>query len=198
MVRTLLRAPRGAAEMTADALRLLAVVGIVVAGIGWGPVEGASLAVVAGGMLLPRVMDLRPSVDIAFGIVILVAAWSSVLEIYITTRWWDIPVHFLTNGLCAAVLYVLLVRGRILADATTLPRPMLSAVVMTTAVGLSLGVLWEIWEWFGHTFIDGEIFVGYVDSIGDLVWGGFGALVAGCLMPHVRRPSASVRVGPCA
>jgi len=45
-----------------------------------------------------------------------------VLEIYITTRWWDIPVHFLTNGLCAAVLYVLLVRGRILADATTLPR----------------------------------------------------------------------------
>jgi len=121
-----------------------------------------------------------------------------VLEIYITTRWWDIPVHFLTNGLCAAVLYVLLVRGRILADATTLPRPMLSAVVMTTAVGLSLGMLWEIWEWFGHTFIDGEIFVGYVDSIGDLVWGGFGALVAGCLMPHVRRPSASVRVGPCA
>ena len=32
---------------------------------------------------------------------------------------------------------------------------------MTTALGLSLGVLWEIFEWFGHTFIDGEIYVGY-------------------------------------
>lgn len=196
MARTLLRAPRGAAEITADALRVLAVIGIVVAAIGWGPMEGASLAIVAVGMLLPRLMNLRPSVDIAFGVVVLVAVWSSVLEIYITTRWWDLPVHFLTNGLCAAVLYLLLVRGRVIADATTLPRPMLSAAVMTAAVGMSLGVLWEVWEWFGHTFIDGEIFVGYVDSIGDLVWGAFGALVAGCLIPYVRRPQGKVDSRP--
>ena len=179
MIRTVLRAPSGAAEMVADGLRVLALIGIVVAGLGWGSIAGVSLAVVSVGMFVPRMLGIRPSADIAFGIVVLVAVWSSVLQIYISTRWWDLPMHFLTNGLCAALCYLLLVRLAVLPDAATLPRPMLSAVVMTTALGLSLGALWEVFEWFGHTFIDEEIFVGYVDTIGDLVWGGAGALLAG-------------------
>ncbi|TFC54690.1 MULTISPECIES: hypothetical protein [unclassified Cryobacterium] len=185
MIHTLLRRPSGLAEATADALRALALVGIVVAGVGWGPLSGISLALVAGGMLLPRLLRLRPSVDIAFGVVVLVAVWSSVLGIYLTTRWWDLPVHFLTNGLCAALLYIVLVQFRVLADADTLPRPMLSAAVVTTTLGLALGVLWEVFEWFGHTYLDPEIFVGYNDSIGDLVWGGAGALLAGCGMSYL-------------
>jgi hypothetical protein len=120
-----------------------------------------------------------------------------VLEIYVSTRWWDLPVHFLTNGLFAAMCYIGLVRLGVLADAATLQRPMVSAVVMTTALGLSLGVLWEVFEWFGHTFIDGEIFVGYVDSIGDLVWGGIGAVLAGYSMPFLAgRRSAAVNRMP--
>ena len=189
MIHTLLRRPSGVAEATADALRALAVVGIVVAGIGWGPVSGLSLAVVAGAMVLPRLLGLRPSVDIAFGVVVLVAVWSSVLGIYLTTRLWDLPVHFLTNGLCAALLYIVLVQFGILAESGTLPHPMLSAAVVTTALGFSLGVLWEVFEWVGHTFLDPEIFVGYTDSIGDLVWGGAGALLAGCGMTYLAGPA---------
>ena len=180
MIRTALRAPTGAGEMVADGLRVLALVGIVVAGLGWGTIAGVSLAVVSVGMFLPRLLDIRPSADIMFGLVVLVAVWSSVLQIYISTRWWDLPMHFLTNGLCAALCYLLLVRLDILPDAATLSRPVLSAVVMTAALGLSLGALWEVFEWFGHTFIDEEIYVGYVDTIGDLVWGGAGAVLAGC------------------
>jgi hypothetical protein len=185
MIQTRLRRPSGVAEVTADGLRAVALVGIIVAGIGWGPIPAVSLALVAGGMMVPRVLGIRPSVDIAFGVVVLVAVWSSVLDIYITTPWWDLPVHLVTNGLCAALLYLLLVRARVVADAATLPRPMLSTVVVTTAVGLALGVFWEIFEWIGHTFLDPEIFVGYTDSIGDLVWGGAGALLAGCFMRHL-------------
>jgi len=192
MIQTLLRRPSGAAETVADALRALAVVGIVVAGVGWGPLSGLSLAVVAVGMLLPRLLGLRASVDIAFCIVLLVAVWSSVLGIYVTTRWWDLPVHFLANGLCAALLYIVLMQLRVLADADTLPRPMLSAAVMTTALGFGLGVLWELFEWFGHTFLDHEIFVGYTDTIGDLIWGGAGALLAGCCMTYLTGNAAGV------
>ena len=48
MMRTALRAPDGPAEVIADVLRLLAVLSIVVAAIGWGPLSGLSfLAVVA-------------------------------------------------------------------------------------------------------------------------------------------------------
>jgi hypothetical protein len=182
MNRTVVRAPAGLAETVADLLRAVALVGIVVAAIGWGAVAGWSLALVAGGMIVPRLLGVRPSVDIAFGLVMLVAVWSSVLDIYITTAWWDLPVHFLANGLSAALAYILLVRWRVLADATTLPRPLLSTVLVTAAIGVLLGVFWEIFEWIGHTYIDEGIYVGYTDSIGDLVWGGAGAVLAGLLM----------------
>lgn len=182
MIRTLLRALTGAAEGVADGLRVLGVISIVVAGVGWGLLSALSFVSAVVVMLVPRLLGLRPRFDIAFGAVILASMWSSVLGVYITTRWWDLPMHFLTNGLCAALLYIVLVRLEIVADARTLPRPMLSAAVVTTALGLSLGALWEFFEWFGHTFIDGEIYVGYVDSLGDLFWGGLGALLAGCCM----------------
>jgi hypothetical protein len=190
MIQTL-RHPSGVAEVTADGLRAVALVGIIVAGIGWGPIPAASLALVAGGMMVPRLLGIRPSVDIAFGVVALIAVWSSVLDIYITTPWWDLPVHLVTNGLCAALLYILLVRVRVVADAATLPRPMLSTVVVTTALGLALGVFWEIFEWIGHTYLDPEIFVGYTDSIGDLVWGGVGALLVGCFMRYLGGSAAA-------
>ncbi len=131
---------RGVAEVIADALRVLAAVSIVVAGVGWGPLSGISLAIVLGAMLVPRALSLRPAFDIAFGIVSLVAVWSSVLGIYVTTRSWDLPIHFLANGLYAALCYIVLVRLGVLADATNFPHPTLSAAVMTTALGLSLGV----------------------------------------------------------
>lgn len=182
MIRTLLRAPTGVAEVVADVLRALGVISIAVAGFGWGPLSAVSFVSAFVVMLVPRLLGLRPSFDIAFGAVILASTWSSVLGVYLTTRWWDLPMHFLTNGLCAALLYIVLVRLEVVADAATLPRPTLSAAVVTTALGLSLGALWEFFEWFGHTFIDGEIYVGYVDSLGDLFWGGLGALLAGCSM----------------
>lgn len=192
MIQTLLRAPTGVAEVIADVLRLLGVVSIAIAGFGWGPLSALSFASALVVMLVPRLLGLRPSFDIAFGAVILASTWSSVLGVYLTTRWWDLPMHFLTNGLCAALLYIVLVRLEVVADAATLPRPMLSAAVVTTALGLSLGALWEFFEWFGHTFIDGEIYVGYVDSLGDLLWGGFGALLAGCNMRFLAgRPRTS-------
>jgi hypothetical protein len=182
MTPAFFRAPAGTAEVTADALRALGVIGIVVAFIGWGPISGAGLAFVAVGMFLPRVLAVRPSVDIAFGIVLLMAVWSSVLNIYPTTRWWDLPMHFLTGGLCAALCYIVLIRLGVVANASTLPKPMLSAVVTTTALGLSLGVLWELYEWFGYTYIDDQIYVAYADTIGDLFWDGLGALAAGFSM----------------
>ena len=175
---------------------MLAAVCIVVAGIGWGPISGASLAGVTVGMFLPRLLRVRSSFDSAFGIVVLVAVWSSVLQIYITTKWWDLPMHFLTNGLWAAVIYISLVRLGVIADAATLPRPRLSAAVMATALGFSLGVLWEISEWIGHTSIDEEIFVGYNDSIGDLFWGGVGALLAGIFIPFIMGRSVPPHPAP--
>ncbi|MCD2442906.1 hypothetical protein LQ757_11550 [Agromyces sp. SYSU K20354] len=191
MMRTALRAPDGPAEVIADVLRLLAVLSIVVAAIGWGPLSGLSFLAVLAVMLIPRLLHLRAGFDIAFGIAVLFSTWSSVLGVYHTTRWWDVPMHFLTNGLLAALAFVVLVRLGVLADPATLPHPMLSATVATTALGLTMGVIWELFEWFGRAFIDDDILVGYADTLGDLLAGGLGSVVAGLSMRFLMaRPRA--------
>lgn len=185
MIRTLLRAPVGPAEVVADVLRLLGAVSIVVAGIGWGPLSSLSFVALVVVMLVPRLLRVRPAFDIAFCAALLLSTWSSVLGLYLSARWWDDPMHFLTNGLCAAMLYLVLVRLGVLADAETLPHPVLGAAVMTTTLGLSMGALWEVFEWFGRTYIDEEIFVGYEDTLGDLMFGGLGSLAAGLGMRYL-------------
>ncbi|WP_448004316.1 hypothetical protein [Agromyces bauzanensis] len=191
MIRTLLRAPVGPAEVIADLLRVVAVVSTIVAGFGWGLLSGLSFVSAFAVMLVPRLLHLRPAFDIAFGALILASTWSSVLNIYITTRWWDIPMHFATNGLSAALVYIMLVRIRVLGDPWTLPHPALSAALVTTAIGFSIGVFWELFEWFGHNYIDHGILVGYDDSLGDLLWGGLGSLLAGFGVPYfMAEPSA--------
>ncbi|MGW9631237.1 hypothetical protein ACWGST_11080 [Agromyces sp. NPDC055520] len=182
MIRTSLRRPEGPAEIVADALRVLGVLSIVVAGVGWGLLSGLSFVAASAAMLVPRLLRVRPALDLLFGAVVLVSTWSSVLGLFITTRWWDIPMHFLMNGVAAAMLYIVLVRLHVIADAETLPRPVLSAAVTVTALGLALGVLWEYFEWFGRTYIDHEIMTGYSDTLGDLLQGGLGSLAAGLSM----------------
>ena len=177
------RRANGPAEITADVIRLIGALCIPIAAIGWGPLGGVSLAFATGGMVVPRALRVRPGLDIAFGIVTLIAVWSSVTDLYVTVKWWDLPVHAVLNGLVAAIGYLLLVHFRIVAEADTLPRPVASAAIVTTALGLSFGVFWEMFEWFGKNFIDGDIYVGYTDSIGDLLWGGIGSLAAGLAMP---------------
>jgi len=184
----------------ADAVRILGTLSIAAAWIGWSPVTAGAVALAAAGTLLPRALGVRPAFDVFVSAVLLVAAWSSVLALYGSVPWIDIPIHFLLNGLLAALTTLLLIRAGALPDAASARRPRVAAVVLTTAVGLALGVVWEIAEWAGHTFIDEAIIVGYSDSIGDLAVGGLGSVLAGFVLPALldqSRPAAraDARVG---
>ncbi|MRX43435.1 hypothetical protein [Agromyces kandeliae] len=173
----------GPGEIAADVLRLIALACIPLAGIGWGPLGLVSLAFVAAAMVIPRLLHVRPALDIAFGVIALVSVWSSVTDLYVSVRWWDIPMHFLMNGLAAVIAVLLFARLRLIADPQRLPRPVLAAVLVTTAFGLGLAVVWEVFEWFGKNFIDDDIYVDYRDTIGDLVWGGVGSALGGLALP---------------
>ena len=183
LLANLRRRPNGPAELVADGLRVIAILCIVIAGIGWGVMGALSLAFVSAAMLVPRALGVRPGFDIAYGVIALVSVWSSVTDLYVTVKWWDLPMHFLMTGLAAAVCYVLLERFGVVAEARTLRRPLLSTTIITTALGLSLASFWEMFEWFGKTFMDDTIYVGYRDTIGDIVQGGLGSVLAGLLMP---------------
>lgn len=183
LLRNLRRPPRGPAELVADALRLIAVVSIVVAGIGWGAKGVSSFAVVSVAMLLPRALAVRPGFDIAYGVIALVSTWSSVTDLYGAVPWWDLPMHFLMTGLAAAATYILLVRLRLIDDVGTLPRPLLSYAIIGMTLGAALSAAWEMFEWFTTTFLDPATVLGYGDTVSDMVLGTLGGLLAGLLLP---------------
>ena len=194
LLRNLRRPPRGPAELVADALRLIAVVSIVVAGIGWGAKGVSSFAVVSVAMLLPRALAVRPGFDIAYGVIALVSTWSSVTDFYGLVRWWDLPMHFLMTGLAAAATYVLLVRLRLIDDVGSLPHPLRSYAVIGTTLGAALSAFWEMFEWFTTTFLDPATVLGYRDTVADMVLGTLGGLLAGLLLPVLAaEPRSSAR-----
>lgn len=177
------RRPHGPAEWVADGLRLLAVASIVIAGFGWGAKGVSSFAVVSIAMLLPRALAVRPAFDIAYGVIALLATWSSVTDLYGTVQWLDLPMHFVMTGLAAAICYILLVRLRLIEDVAPLPRPLLSYAVLGTTIGAALSAFWEVFEWFTTTFLDPATVLGYADTVSDMVMGTLGGLVAGLLIP---------------
>jgi hypothetical protein len=189
-IRPLLGAtlPRAAA----DVARLAGV-----ASLGWAVLErqwvnAALFALVLLGLLLPRIMGSRPVVDLGYGVVLLIAAWSAVLDLYVAYPWLDVLVHVVACGLTAALAHRLLVdRGVLPAPGVPLRHPGAGLVVTTAALGCALGVLWELGEWYGHTFLDRRIQVGYPDTMGDLASDALGSLVAGLVLVRgARRRSA--------
>jgi hypothetical protein len=179
-------------EWFADGVRLFGLGSLVAVAIGWGFVEMAVFALALLGVVLPRFLGAGAVLDAAFGVAVLVAAWSAVLDLYNTIAWWDIVVHFVLNGLVAAVAWLLCLRLGLAFPGAGKRRRFALAVVLTTALGLATGALWEIGEWLGHTYIDGTIYVAYNDTIGDLAAGGAGSVVAGCF---VSSPGRVVRRG---
>lgn len=180
----LLRRPRTAWEVAADVVRAVSAVSILVAGIGWGVTDAAVLLLAASAALMPRMLGLRGGLDAAFGAIVLVAAWSGVLELYTSVVGWDVVVHVVCTGIVALVAVVVLARAG--AVATPGDAPAWVPAVLTTTVGLALSAVWEMAEWLGHTYVDSAIFVAYDDTIGDMVAGGAGALVAGLVLARVR------------
>jgi hypothetical protein len=186
VIRALLRRPARPVDWVADGVRLLGVLSVVAGFLWWSPTDAGILALALPALLLPRLVGARATFDIAFGLVVLAAAWSNVLDLYTTVPGWDLVMHFACTGVVAAMLYLLLAR------LSVVPLPLSSGtrrrtpVAVVTALGLAVSALWEMIEWAGKTFISDEIFVSYDDTIGDMAIGGVGAVMAGLVVARVR------------
>jgi len=188
VIENFLRPPRTAGDIVADLLRSVGVLSVIAAAIWFEPTDAGILAFALPALLVPRFLGVRSGFDIVYGITVLVAAWSNVLDLYRTAMWWDIPVHLVCTGVLAAVLLVALERFDVIPAEPPLARRRL---VLLPVLGLAIGALWEMVEWFGATFLSDAIFVTYQDTIGDLAVGGLGALLTGLVVSRgvlVRRP----------
>lgn len=169
--------------VAADGVRLAAVASLAIGLPAYGPVAGAVFFLVVGGTVVPRVAAAPAALDVTYCATILVAAWAAVLDWYVAVPWLDVVVHAAATGLIAALVQWVLVRvGMASAVGSELRYPRSAVVVLTAATGTALAVVWELGEWFGHTYLDSRIQVGYDDTVGDLAAGMVGALVAGVLL----------------
>ncbi|MFJ4038083.1 hypothetical protein ACIPVB_08340 [Microbacterium sp. NPDC090007] len=177
MIANLRRPPRTAVEVIADAVRAGAIVVTLVALFTLPFTDFVVLSMALPAVMLARMIGLRSGLDVVTCVTVFVAAGSNVIDLYRSWTGWDLIVHAVCTGVLAAVALVLLDDARVIAPTGRRRTPILVA----TIAGLALSAVWEMVEWFGYRFITDAIFVTYDDTIGDMIAGGAGALVAGVL-----------------
>ncbi|MDQ1083689.1 MULTISPECIES: hypothetical protein [Microbacterium] len=176
------RPPRTVTDWLADAVRAVAIVLVVVSLFTLPFTDFAVLSMSLPAVMLSRMIGLRSGLDLVTCVTVFVAAGSNVLELYRAWTGWDLVVHFACTGVLAAVALVLLEDAGVVAATGRRRTP----IVVATIAGLALSAFWEMVEWFGYRFITDAIFVTYDDTIGDMMVGGAGALVAGVLASRFR------------
>lgn len=171
-------------RVTADLLRVVSLVSIVVAGVAIGLGDGIRFVVLTGVLLAVRIFGMVALFDVLLCLVTIVATWAAVLDWYVSIVWMDEVVHLLAIGVLAAACYLVLSRSGALPSLSVLARRRhrLPVAVVITALGFSIACLWEFLEWIGEQLSPQTIHVGYADTISDLALGGSGAVVAGLLV----------------
>lgn len=180
-----LRPPRTVAEWAADALRVLGLLGVVAAAVWLDPTDAGIAALATPALMLPRMLGMRGDFDAAACAIVLTAAWSNVFDLYTSVAGWDLLLHFLCTGMLAIVGALVLTRTGV-AQITTGDRVTArTPVVLLPLIALALSAVWEMVEWLGRAYLSDDIFVTYQDTIGDMVFGGLGGLLAGLLLSRM-------------
>ncbi|MDQ1077187.1 hypothetical protein QE406_003440 [Microbacterium testaceum] len=182
MYANLQRPPRSVTDWLADLVRAVAIVVVIVSLFTLPFTDFAVLSMSLPAVMLSRMIGLRSGLDLITCVTVFVAAGSNVIDLYRAWTGWDLVVHLACTGVLAAVALVLLDDARVISPTGRRRTP----IVLATITGLALSAVWEMVEWFGYRFITDAIFVTYDDTIGDMMAGGAGALVAGVLASRFR------------
>jgi hypothetical protein len=180
-----LRPPRTLAEWTADALRLIGVLGVVAAAIWLQPTDAGIAALALPALMLPRMLGLRAWFDVTACLIVLAAAWSNVFDLYTSVPGWDLLLHFACTGVLAVVAALVLSRTGVVTVTRDAGAPARTPLVLLPIIALAISALWEMIEWLGKTYVSDKIFVTYQDTIGDMVFGGLGGIAAGAVLAVV-------------
>jgi len=167
-----------------DLLRLVPLVGAIVSiVIG----ETTHTVEMFGGflvVLVPRILNVQRPFDLVFQLGMNLAIWGNVFGLFDAIYGYDKVVHFLLPCGAAMMAYIALCHLRLVPDLSDDAglHDRVGMVVVTLAFGLTIGGLFEIWEWFSNTVFGTEMFVTYGDSIGDLIDDALGALAGGLIL----------------
>jgi hypothetical protein len=129
-------------------------------------------------LLLPRLYDL--AFCLGFGL----TGWGDALGLYQKIGFYDLIVHSLASFFFAPVLYILLARAEVLADLkqVTTAHHFIGVFVVTLALGLAVGAVWEMAEYSSDHFLGTKLAKSERDTATDLMVDGTGAAAGAALL----------------
>lgn len=170
------------ANVLADLVRLAALASAVSAFSLSGVEDGVRFSVVFLASTMPWLVGRIPAAfDLVYCAALLLTTWSMTAGWYRGVAWFDRPVHAVTTGAVAAMLYLVLARlGQLPAlQESARRRNLISVVLLTVALGFAAGAVWEICGWVADHMLGVASSISHADMIADLLMSGLGALLAG-------------------
>jgi hypothetical protein len=167
-----------------DVLRLVVLGGAVGYAIAGRPGAALLLAFLGAITVLARLVNLPRVYDLSVTAAMALQGFGETLGLYDDFARFDDLVHFTLPMLTAPVIYIALARVEVVPDPrdeTHLPHYVGIAVV-TAALGIAVGALWEIYEWRSDAWFGTSLSEGNDDTNGDLVRDTLGSLVGAALL----------------
>ncbi len=179
-----------------DVLRLAVFAGAAVYAVlgQWG---SAALLVALGSVtLVARLVNLPRLYDLALTLGMALQGFGETLGLYDQFVRFDDLVHFTLPMLTAPVVYIALARLDVVPDPRdeTHLQHYVGIGVVTAALGVAIGALWELFEWRSDAWFGTQLSESNDDTNGDLFRDTLGSLVgAGLLVVWARFGWGSVR-----
>lgn len=167
-----------------DLLRATFLIGAVVFAV-TGEVKGVANLLVGGvAVLVARLVNLPRLYDLGFVLAMILTGWGEALGLYDSIESYDNFVHFLVPMLGSQVAYIALARIEVLPDMRdhTDRRHLTGIFLVTFALGVAIGGLWEIVEWGSDNTLGSELQIDNDDTVGDLIADSLGAAAGGALL----------------
>jgi hypothetical protein len=167
-----------------DLLRLSLVLGAIIVLID-GQSGGATLLALLGALtLVARLVNLPRVYDLGFTLAMVVQGFGEVFGLYDSFVAFDDIIHFTLPMLVAPVLYIALARVEVVPDPRDETRwgHYVGIFVITAALGITIGALWEIVEWRSDAWFGSDLSLGNDDTVGDLLRDTLGSLLGGVLL----------------
>jgi hypothetical protein len=167
-----------------DVMRVL----LVVAALGFlaaGDPSGAALLGGAGALAWAvRPVHLPRAYDACFVVALALQAVGEALGAYDAIGWFDSLAHFTLPFFLAPTLYIALARADVVPDPKddTDTKHYVGIFIVTLALGVALGGIWEIWEWVSDHSFGSSLQLGLDDTVGDLVADTAGSLFGAALL----------------
>ncbi len=167
-----------------DVLRLVILGGAVAYAVDGRPGAASLLAALGAVTLVARLVDLPRVYDLSLTAGMALQGFGETFGLYDEFVRFDDLVHFTLPMLTAPVVYIALARLDVVPDPRdeTHLRHYVGIAVVTAALGISVGALWEVYEWRSDAWLGTALSEGNDDTNGDLVRDTLGALTGAALL----------------